>query len=98
MRRAECDHWPHARSAFSAILVYAQEVLPGEVGRMSGLFFGLAFGLGGIGSALLGAMADRHGIPFVFHVCSYLPLIGLFTALLPNLGTPRRAASTAATA
>jgi len=85
-------------SAFSAILVYSQELVPGKVGTMSGLFFGLAFGLGGIGSALLGAMADRYGIPFVFHVCSYLPLIGLFTALLPNLGTPRRAASTAATA
>ena len=84
-------------SAFSAILVYSQELVPGKVGTMSGLFFGLAFGLGGIGSALLGAMADRHGIPFVFHVCSYLPLIGLFTALLPNLGTPRRGASTAAT-
>ena len=84
-------------SAFSAILVYSQELVPGKVGTMSGLFFGLAFGLGGIGSALLGAMADRHGIPFVFHVCSYLPLIGLFTAFLPNLGTPRRAASTSAT-
>ena len=57
---------------------------------MSGLFFGLAFGLGGIGSAVLGEIADRHGIPFVFHICSYLPLIGLLTALLPNLGTPRR--------
>ncbi len=57
---------------------------------MSGLFFGLAFGLGGIGSAVLGALADRHGLPFVFQVCSYLPLIGLLTALLPNLGTPRR--------
>ncbi|MEY2579691.1 MAG: transporter, family, fosmidomycin resistance protein, partial [Verrucomicrobiota bacterium] len=77
-------------SAFSAILVYSQELVPGKVGTMSGLFFGLAFGLGGIGSAVLGAMADRRGIPFVFHVCSYLPLIGLLTALLPNLGTPRR--------
>ena len=76
-------------SAFSAILVYAQELVPGKVGTMSGLFFGLAFGLGGIGSAVLGAMADRHGIPFIFHICSYLPLIGLLTALLPNLGTPR---------
>jgi FSR family fosmidomycin resistance protein-like MFS transporter len=53
---------------------------------MSGLFFGL----GGIGSAVLGALADRQGIQFVFQVCSYLPLIGLLTALLPNLGTPRR--------
>jgi FSR family fosmidomycin resistance protein-like MFS transporter len=78
-------------SAFSAILVYAQELVPGKVGTMSGLFFGLAFGLGGIGSAVLGAMADHRGIQFVFHVCSYLPLIGLLTALLPNLGTPRLA-------
>ncbi|MFZ1218612.1 MAG: MFS transporter [Chthoniobacterales bacterium] len=77
-------------SAFSAILVYAQELVPGKVGTMSGLFFGLAFGLGGLGSALLGALADRHGIQFVFQVCSYLPLIGLLTALLPNLGTHRR--------
>ena len=77
-------------SAFSAILVYAQELVPGKVGTMSGLFFGLAFGLGGLGSALLGALADRHGLPFVFHICSYLSLIGLFTALLPNLNTPRR--------
>jgi len=77
-------------SAFSAILVYAQELVPGKVGTMSGLFFGLAFGLGGIGSAVLGALADRQGIQFVFQVCSYLPLIGLLTAFLPNLGTPRR--------
>lgn len=77
-------------SAFSAILVYAQELVPGKVGTMSGLFFGLAFGLGGLGSALLGALADRHGLPFVFDLCSYLPLIGLLTAFLPNLGTPRR--------
>src|SRR5438046_7167591 len=82
-------------SAFSAILVYAQELFPGKVGTMSGLFFGLAFGLGGIGSAVLGAMADRHSIAFVFQVCSYLPLIGLLTALLPNLGTPRRVAASA---
>lgn len=72
-------------SAFSAILVYAQELVPGKVGLMAGLFFGLAFGMGGIGSAVLGVLADRHGIPFVFQVCSYLPLIGLLTALLPNL-------------
>jgi FSR family fosmidomycin resistance protein-like MFS transporter len=74
---------------FSAILVYAQELVPGKVGTMAGLFFGLAFGLGGIGSAVLGALADRKGIQFVFQVCSYLPLIGL-TALLPNLGTVSR--------
>lgn len=72
-------------SAFSAILVYAQELIPGKVGLMAGLFFGLAFGMGGIGSAMLGALADRSGIAFVFQVCSYLPLLGLLTALLPNL-------------
>lgn len=76
-------------SAFSAILVYAQELVPGKVGLMSGLFFGLAFGMGGIGSAVLGLLADHRGIPFVFQVCSYLPLIGLLTAFLPNLERSR---------
>jgi MFS transporter, FSR family, fosmidomycin resistance protein len=76
-------------SAFSAILVYGQELVPGRVGTMAGLFFGLAFGLGGIGSAVLGAMADHYGIRFVFQVCSYLPFIGLLTALLPNLESLR---------
>src|SRR5437764_3210431 len=80
-------------SAFSAILVFAQELVPGKVGTMSGLFFGLAFGLGGIGSAVLGALADHRGIPYVFHICSYLPLIGLLTAVLPNLETRRRRAA-----
>jgi FSR family fosmidomycin resistance protein-like MFS transporter len=77
-------------SAFSAILVYAQKLVPGKVGLMAGLFFGLAFGLGGIGSAVLGVLADRHGIPFVFAICSYLPLIGLITAFLPNIERPLR--------
>jgi len=77
-------------SAFSAIVVYAQELVPGRVGMIAGLFFGLAFGLGGIGSAVLGALADRTSIPFVFQVCSYLPLIGLLTWLLPNLDQRRR--------
>lgn len=72
-------------SAFSAILVYAQELVPGKIGLVSGLFFGLAFGIAGIGSAVLGHLADRTSIEFVFHVCSYLPLIGLLTALLPEL-------------
>jgi len=80
-------------SAFSAILVYAQELVPGRVGMIAGLFFGLAFGLGGIGSAVLGAIADRTSIPFVFQVCSYLPLIGLLAWLLPNLEHRRRAAA-----
>jgi len=79
-------------SAFSAILVYAQELVPGKVGLMAGLFFGLAFGMGGIGSAVLGVLGDWRGIAFVFQVCSYLPLIGLLTALLPNLERHRRSA------
>lgn len=72
-------------SAFSAILVYAQELVPGRVGMIAGLFFGLAFGLGGIGSAVLGDLADHTSISFVFQVCSFLPLIGLLACLLPNL-------------
>jgi FSR family fosmidomycin resistance protein-like MFS transporter len=75
-------------SAFSAILVYSQELIPGNVGLMAGLFFGLAFGMGGIGSAVLGALADHYGIEFVFQICSFLPLIGLLTAFLPNLERP----------
>ena len=71
-------------SAFSAILVYAQELMPGKVGLISGLFFGFAFGMGGIGSAVLGKLADRTSIGFVFEVCAYLPLLGLLTALLPE--------------
>jgi MFS transporter, FSR family, fosmidomycin resistance protein len=73
-------------SAFSAILVYAQELMPGRIGAVSGLFFGFAFGLGGIGSALLGKLADLTSIDFVYHVCAYLPAIGILTALLPDLG------------
>jgi MFS transporter, FSR family, fosmidomycin resistance protein len=72
-------------SAFSAILVFAQELLPGRVGTVSGLFFGLAFGIGGIGAALLGKLADMRGIEYVYTVCSFLPLIGLLTAFLPDL-------------
>jgi FSR family fosmidomycin resistance protein-like MFS transporter len=72
-------------SAFSAILVYAQELVPGNVGLISGLFFGLAFGIAGIGSAVLGYVADHTSIAYVFHLCSFLPLIGLLTAFLPNL-------------
>ncbi len=72
-------------SAFSAILVYAQDLVPGKVGTVSGLFFGLAFGMGGIGAALLGRLADATSIDFVYRVCSFLPLIGLLAAFLPNL-------------
>jgi FSR family fosmidomycin resistance protein-like MFS transporter len=74
-------------SAFPAILVYATELLPGKVGTIAGLFFGFAFGLGGIASALLGKLADATSIFFVMQVCSFLPLIGLLTAFLPNLKT-----------
>ncbi|TDN69175.1 MFS transporter [Paraburkholderia sp. BL10I2N1] len=72
-------------SAFSAILVYAQELIPGKVGMVSGLFFGFAFGLGGIGAAVLGQLADATSIAFVYKVCSFLPLIGVLTVLLPNV-------------
>jgi len=73
-------------SAFSAILVYAQELIPGKVGMIAGLFFGFAFGMGGIGSALLGALADHTSIQYVFKVCAFLPLIGLLTGFLPDIG------------
>ena len=72
-------------SAFTAILVYAQELVPGRIGLISGIFFGLAFGMGGIGAALLGKLADATDINFVYHVCSFLPAIGLLTAFLPDL-------------
>ncbi|HYO84683.1 MAG TPA: MFS transporter [Bryobacteraceae bacterium] len=71
-------------SAFSAILVYAQELVPGNVGMISGLFFGFAFGMGGLGAAVLGAVADSHGIEFVYLICSFLPAIGLLAAWLPD--------------
>jgi len=74
-------------SAFSAILVYAQELVPGKVGAVSGLFFGLAFGMGGVGAAALGKLADATGIEHVYRVCSLLPAIGLLTVFLPNLET-----------
>jgi FSR family fosmidomycin resistance protein-like MFS transporter len=77
-------------SAFSAILVYAQELLPGRVGMVAGLFFGFAFGMGGIGAALLGKLADMTDITFVYRVCSFLPAIGLLTGFLPNLEGPRK--------
>src|SRR6266853_299057 len=72
-------------SAFSTILVFAQELVPGKVGTVSGFFFGLAFGLGGIGAALLGKLADITSIGFVYHVCSFLPAVGILTVFLPDL-------------
>ncbi len=72
-------------SAFAAILVYAQDLIPGKVGTISGLFFGLAFGMGGIGAAVLGALADLTSIDFVYRVCAFLPAIGLLAIFLPDI-------------
>jgi FSR family fosmidomycin resistance protein-like MFS transporter len=72
-------------SAFSAILVFAQELVPGKVGAVSGMFFGFAFGMGGIGAAVLGSLADTHGIEYVYRLCAYLPLLGMLTVFLPNV-------------
>jgi FSR family fosmidomycin resistance protein-like MFS transporter len=76
-------------SAFSAIVVYAQELVPGRVGMISGLFFGFAFGMGGIGAAVLGQMADHTSIEFVYRVCAYLPAIGVMTIFLPEVHEKR---------
>ncbi|MBF7994162.1 MFS transporter [Rahnella laticis] len=72
-------------SAFSAILVFAQELMPGKVGMVSGLFFGLAFGMGGLGAAVLGYVADKTSIELVYQICAFLPLLGILTAFLPNI-------------
>ena len=76
-------------SAFSAILVYAQELIPGKVGAVSGLFFGFAFGMGGLGAAALGVLADATSIDFVYRACAFLPLLGLVAIALPDVGRPR---------
>jgi FSR family fosmidomycin resistance protein-like MFS transporter len=76
-------------SAFPAIVVYAQELIPGRVGTIAGLMFGLAFGLGGLGAALLGQLADATSITVVYEVCSVLPVLGLLAAFLPNGRTAR---------
>jgi FSR family fosmidomycin resistance protein-like MFS transporter len=75
-------------SAFSAILVFAQELIPGKIGAVSGLFFGIAFGMGGIGAAALGRLADLTSIEYVYKVCAFLPLMGLVAVFLPNLKQP----------
>ncbi len=77
-------------SAFSAILVYAQELISGKIGMISGLFFGFAFGMGGLGSALLGMLADKTSIDYVYHVCAFLPLLGVITVFLPDIGIKRK--------
>ena len=77
-------------SAFSAILVFAQELISGKIGLISGLFFGFAFGMGGLGSALLGILADKTSIDYVYQVCAFLPLLGVITVFLPDIGTKRK--------
>jgi FSR family fosmidomycin resistance protein-like MFS transporter len=77
-------------SAFSAIVVYAQELVPSRVGAVAGLFFGFAFGMGALGAAALGWLADRTSIGFVYRVCAFLPLLGLLTVFLPNLRTAQK--------
>ncbi len=77
-------------SASSAIIVYGIDLVPGRIGTIAGLFFGLSFGLAGIGAALLGRLADATSIDFVYHLCAFLPLIGLLTVLLPDIGRPSR--------
>ena len=72
-------------SAFSTIVVFAQELVPGRVGMIAGIFFGVAFGMGGVGAAVLGWLADATSIEFVFKFCSFLPAVGLLTVFLPNL-------------
>jgi MFS transporter, FSR family, fosmidomycin resistance protein len=79
-------------SAFPAIVVYAQELMPGRTGTVAGLFFGFAFGMGGVGAAVLGKLADTYGITTVYQLCAFLPLIGLLAAFLPNVEKRRRAA------
>jgi FSR family fosmidomycin resistance protein-like MFS transporter len=83
-------------SASSAIIVYAFDLVPGKIGMMAGLFFGLSFGLGGVGAAALGKLADATSIDFVYQVCAFLPLIGLLTVFLPNIGRAARAAAAVA--
>jgi MFS transporter, FSR family, fosmidomycin resistance protein len=78
-------------SAFPAIVVFAQELFPGKVGMISGLFFGFSFGMGGLGAAVLGWVADQTSIETVYQICAFLPAIGLLTALLPNMPRPRHA-------
>ncbi len=77
-------------SAFPAIVVYAQELIPGKTGTVAGLFFGFAFGMGGIGAAVLGALADDTSITFVYKVCAFLPAIGLLAGLLPDVDPPHQ--------
>jgi len=75
-------------SAFPAIIVYAQDMLTHRIGMVSGLFYGFSFGLGGIGAAVLGVVADHYGIAFVYQLCAFLPLLGFMAAFLPDVRPP----------
>ena len=75
-------------SAFPAIIVYAQDMLTNRIGMVSGLFYGFSFGLGGVGAAVLGVVADHYGIVFVYQICAFLPLLGLLAAFLPDVRPP----------
>jgi MFS transporter, FSR family, fosmidomycin resistance protein len=77
-------------SAFSAIVVYAQELVPGRVGLISGVFFGFAFGMGGLGAAVLGRLADSIGIEAVYRICAFLPAIGVLAIFLPDVDAHAR--------
>ena len=77
-------------------MVFAQELVPGRVGMIAGIFFGFAFGMGGIAAAILGVVADAKGIDFVYQICSYLPLLGLLTIFLPNMKEAKGKAAKAA--
>jgi FSR family fosmidomycin resistance protein-like MFS transporter len=83
-------------SAFPAIVVYAQELMPGRTGAVAGLFFGFAFGMGGVGAAVLGTLADHIGLEAVYRLCAFLPLIGLLAVFLPNPDKPAAATQEAA--
>jgi FSR family fosmidomycin resistance protein-like MFS transporter len=80
-------------SAFSAIVVYGQELMPGKVGLVSGLFFGFSFGMAGLGAAVLGWVADKTSIEFVYDICAFLPLLGICAAFLPEIETERMRAA-----
>ena len=75
-------------SAFPAIIVYAQDMMPYRIGMVSGMFYGLSFGLGGVGAAVLGVVADHYGIVFVYQICAFLPLLGLLAVFLPDVRPP----------
>ena len=77
-------------SAFPAIIVYAQDMLAHRIGMVSGLFYGFSFGLGGLGAAVLGLLADRYGIELVYRLCAFLPLLGLLAAFLPDVRPPEQ--------